>query len=59
MMKAGGKAKLVLPPELALGAEGAGNVPPNSQIIMEIELVSVELAPVPASVAPDRVVSHG
>jgi peptidylprolyl isomerase len=52
MMKAGGKAKLVLPPELALGAEGAGNVPPNSQLIMEIELVSVELAPVPASVAP-------
>jgi peptidylprolyl isomerase len=57
MMKAGGKAKLVLPPELALGAEGAGNVPPNSQIIMEIELVSVELAPVPASVAPDELLA--
>jgi peptidylprolyl isomerase len=57
MMKAGGKAKLVLPPELALGAEGAGNVPPNSQIIMEIELVSVELAPVPASVTPDELLA--
>ena len=53
MMKAGGKAKLVLPPDLALGAEGAGNVPPNSQLIMDIELVSVELAPVPPSVAPE------
>jgi len=57
MMKAGGKAKLVLPPELALGAAGAGNIPPNSQIIMEIELVSVELAPVPPSVAPDKLLA--
>jgi peptidylprolyl isomerase len=57
LMKAGGKAKLVLPPELALGTEGAGNVPPNSQIIMEIELVSVELAPVPASVAPEELIA--
>jgi len=57
MMKAGGKAKLVLPPELALGAEGSGNVPPNSQIIMEIELVSVELAPAPPSVAVDKLLS--
>ena len=56
MMKAGGKAKLVLPPELALGAEGAGNVPPNSQIIMDIELVSVELAPAPASIAPEELI---
>ena len=54
MMKAGGKATLLLPPELALGTEGAGNVPPNSQLIMEIELISVEPAPLPPSVASDE-----
>jgi peptidylprolyl isomerase len=57
LMKAGGKAKLVLPPELALGEAGAGNVPPNSQIVMEVELLSVEPAPKPASVAPEKLLS--
>lgn len=54
LMKAGGKAKLVLPSNLALGEEGAGNIPPNSQLIMEVELLSVVPAPLPASVAPDE-----
>jgi peptidylprolyl isomerase len=57
LMKAGGKAKFVLPPELALGAEGAGNIPPNSQLIMEIELLSVEPAPLPTSVEPDKLLT--
>lgn len=49
MMKAGGKAKLVLPPELAFGAEGYGMVPPNSQLVLEIELLTVEEPPQPTS----------
>ena len=51
MMKPGGKAKLVLPADLAFGEQGYGAVPPNSQIVMEVELLSVEPAPVPTEVA--------
>jgi peptidylprolyl isomerase len=54
MMKEGGKAKLVLPPELALGSQGSGSIPPNSQLIMEVELLSVRLAPTPNAVPPDQ-----
>jgi FKBP-type peptidyl-prolyl cis-trans isomerase len=51
LMKAGGKAKLVLPPELAFGAEGYGMVPPNSQLVLELELLTVKEPPQPTSYA--------
>jgi peptidylprolyl isomerase len=50
MLKPGGKAKLVLPAELAFGEQGYGAIPPNSQILMEVELISVEPAPMPTQV---------
>lgn len=56
LMKAGGKARLLLSPELAFGAEEVGGIPPNSQIILEVELLSVEAPPVPASVSADKLV---
>jgi len=56
MMKPGGKAKFVMPPELAFGAEGTGSIPPNTQIMMEVELISVEAAPAPAEVAADKLI---
>lgn len=51
LMKAGGKINLLLPPELAFGSEGYGSIPPDSQIIIEVELISVEPVPTPMEVA--------
>ncbi len=42
LMNVGGKYKLVVPPELAYGANGAGQlIGPNATLVFEIELISI------------------
>ncbi len=41
-MRAGGKRRLTVPPELGFGKEGGGErIPPNATLIYEVELLAV------------------
>ena len=43
MMKPGGKAKLVCPPEIAYGDRGAGGlIPPKATLVFDVELLEVK-----------------
>lgn len=42
-MKTGGHRTLIIPSDMAYGARGAGEIPPNSDLIFEVELVTIPL----------------
>jgi peptidylprolyl isomerase len=57
LMKVGGVSQMVLPPELAFGEQQYGMIPPNSQIILEVELLTAEKPPQPTTVLEDDLIT--
>jgi len=42
LMKPGGRARLVIPGDLAYGPKGFGSIPPNATLVFEVALLSVQ-----------------
>src|SRR5882757_5390953 len=49
LMKTGSKWKLFIPSDLAYGENGQRGIPPNSVLVFEVELLSVQAPPPPAA----------
>jgi len=46
-MKVGGTRRILIPSELAYGAQGQGSIPPNTDIQFEIQLLAIKIPPTP------------
>lgn len=44
-MRVGGQRKLLVPPELAYGKAGVGEIPPNATLELDVELLSIKTSP--------------
>ena len=45
LFKVGGKGKLIIPPVMGYGEQGQGNIPSNSWLVFDIEVLGVSEAP--------------
>jgi FKBP-type peptidyl-prolyl cis-trans isomerase FklB len=52
LMKPGAKWQLFIPPELAYGSTGRPKIPPNSLLIFDLNVISVEAAGAPPKAPP-------
>eukprot|EP00889_Picochlorum_renovo_P006074 jgi/Picre1/33104/NNA_008430.t1 len=41
-MRIGGQRKLIVPPELAYGSKGFGEIPPNAELVIDVQLLSIK-----------------
>ncbi len=58
-MKAGGKARLVCPPETAFGDQGRPpNIPPGATLVFDVTLISAEAAPAMSGHGADLPAGH-
>jgi hypothetical protein len=53
LMKEGAKWKLYIPPSLGYGNKPVGNIPANSTLVFEVELISVTAPPPPEEVVAE------
>ena len=44
-MRVGGLRRLIVPPNLAYGANGIGEIPPNATLNIDLELLSIKTSP--------------
>lgn len=54
LMKTGAKWRIFIPAKLGYGKRRQGRIPPNSALIFDIELLSFQEGPLPATVEPEH-----